>query len=117
MTVTATRSPAAHLRPIAVVGSVAWAVFAALLVAPGTPPVALLAAVLVAVAALCLAVVPLVRSRPATRRTGVLIGLLSPFLALAALTPLIAVVGPVAIAVVAAAVALELAVLAAVARR
>ncbi|OOB90909.1 hypothetical protein [Rathayibacter sp. VKM Ac-2630] len=117
MTVTGTRSPAAHVRPTAVVGSVAWAALAVLLVVPGTSPAALLAVVIVAAAALCLAVVPFVRSRPAARRTGVLIGLLSPFLALAALTPLIAVVGPIAIAVVAAAVALELAVLAAVARR
>ena len=95
---TATTRPTA-LMALAGAAAVAWAAFAALVLAGVDTAAILLLVVLLAVATTSSAVVLLVRSRPATSRGPVVLAVMSPFLVLGAMTPLVAQAGPIVLAI------------------
>jgi hypothetical protein len=79
--------------------------------------VPLLAAVLLGVLGTSFAVAAMVRARPGRNNAGLVVALVSPALATAALTPVIAAVGPEVLGIVGLVFAAELAGLAVIARR
>jgi hypothetical protein len=103
--------------PAALAGAAGWAAFGALLVAGNEAPVPLLAAVLLAVLGTSFAVAAMVRARPGRNNAGLVLAVISPALATAALTPVIAAVGPQVLGILGLVFAVELAALAMVARR
>jgi len=100
------------------VASVTWLAIAAMLFADVTALPLLIALLLIAVAATAIAIVGFVRRRSTGKPNGALVvGLLSPAIALSAMTPLFAVAGAVVFAVFAVITAVETAVLAIVSFR
>lgn len=96
---TALRRPSGEV-VVPAVAAVAWLGVAAMLYADLTVVGVLVALLLVAVAATAVAVVGFVRRRSSGRPSGALVAaMLSPAIALAAMTPVFAVAGPVVFAV------------------
>jgi len=118
MTSSAVSSPSRTGRAVALAaaGAVAWAALGALLIAGAAIPGLIIALVLIGVAATSLTIVRVVRSSPASRRTGLVVALLAPVIAMAAMTPLFALAGPLVFGIVALVLAAELVVLAVVVR-